>query len=156
MREFINLCKEYKRSDQRVEHFWKNFLNLQDKEQYYNLYIFLKKVLIVSHGQAFVGRCFSINKQVIMESQLHRSIVAQRQIFDDINSADSNGINNVKINKNMISSFQCATRRYMDALKKQRLEKQEEELKTGNKRLMLNQIVVLKAKEAKLMTEKTN
>jgi len=36
----------------------------------------------LSHGNfAFVGRVFSINKEIIIENQLVKSSVAQRQIY---------------------------------------------------------------------------
>jgi len=61
---------------------------------------FLKKVLILSHGNAFVERGFSINKEVIVENQLAKSLVAQRQIYDAIQALG--GLNNVIIDKQMI------------------------------------------------------
>ncbi|GBN33819.1 hypothetical protein AVEN_163304-1 [Araneus ventricosus] len=66
-----------------------------------NLRSFVKFILILSHGSAFVERGFSINSECLIENQLEESLVALRQIYDGVVGAG--GINDLVITKSMIN-----------------------------------------------------
>lgn len=55
----------------------------------------VKILLVLSHGQASVERGFSINKELIVENQRERSLVAQRLIVDHVRSVG--GVTKVEI-----------------------------------------------------------
>lgn len=57
----------------------------------------LKKILILSHGNAFVERGFSINKEIEIENQINRSIVAQKRVYNAVQAVG--GLDRVEINK---------------------------------------------------------
>lgn len=60
-REVLECFKQFDRSNQRLDNFWYNFIvTMNESEKLLN---FLKKILILSHGNAFVKRGFSINKE---------------------------------------------------------------------------------------------
>lgn len=97
---FKSSCKEYDRNDQRIDAFWKT--HLEGLDAYKNLFSFLKKVLILSHGQAFVERGFSINKNLIVENQLAQSLVAQRHVYDAVK--DAGGVKSLEVTKKMLAA----------------------------------------------------
>ncbi|KAJ8886392.1 hypothetical protein PR048_012603 [Dryococelus australis] len=77
--------KQYKRSD-RFDHFWKSVLRNSDSSKV--LVAFIQKVLIFSHGNAFVERVFSISKEIIVDNQLARSLIAQHQVNDGVQALE--------------------------------------------------------------------
>ena len=81
----------------------------------------MKKILILSHGQATVERGFSINSQLLVEHLKEESVVAQRIVYDSIST--SGGVCSVPITKSMLSYAQAARQKYMahlDDLKRKR------------------------------------
>gem|GEM_PF-6826146 len=94
-REVLECIKQFDRLNQSLDIFWYNLIVTMNGSK--KLLSFLKKVLILSHGNAFVERGFSINKEVIVENQLAKSLVAQRQVYEAIQALG--GLNNVIIDK---------------------------------------------------------
>ncbi|XP_033214510.1 uncharacterized protein LOC117171370 isoform X1 [Belonocnema kinseyi] len=74
--------KPYDRKKERLDTFWMSVLTDYGASDL--LVSFMKKTLILSHGNAFVKRGFSINKELIVENHLSRSLVAQRQVYDAV------------------------------------------------------------------------
>ena len=151
-KEVIDLCKQFVRENNRIDHFWRNLL--QGRDNFQNLYVFLKKIFILSHGQAFVERGFSINKECSVENQLPRSLISQRQVYDGLKAAG--GLTKLTIDKKMILSYRNARDMYGKALEKQLSEKEQENAKIAEKRSLFTKISELKAKKVKLLTDKTN
>lgn len=82
-----------------MDYFWSDVL--KGKEKFENLYNFIKKmVFILSHGQAFVERGFSINKELIVENQVNVSLIAQRRVYDGIKSAG--GVHSILVYKRIL------------------------------------------------------
>ena len=74
------------------------------------LWEIVRKVLLLSHGQATVERGFSCNKEVIVENQKENSLIARRIIKDHIRSVG--GIDKVDITKEMIAFARGSKSRY--------------------------------------------
>ena len=70
----------------------------------------IKIVLVLSHGNAVVESGFSINSDVLVENLKEESGVAQRQVFDGIQS--SGGISEVVITPSMMSYVRSSHSRY--------------------------------------------
>ncbi|XP_043473844.1 uncharacterized protein LOC122505991 [Leptopilina heterotoma] len=120
-------CKDYKRSE-RLDTFWMTILNFNDSSL--EIKKFLKLVLLLSHGNAFVERGFSVNKEMVIENQKKSSLIALRQVYDGI--VAEGGLTNVSITSKMIDRVQFSRRDYMDALKKEKKQTandREEDLK---------------------------
>jgi hypothetical protein len=101
---------------ERLDHFWKSILVNNNCSS--RLLNFFKKILLVSHGNAFVERGFSVNKEVIVENQVPKSLVAQRQVYDGVMAAG--GLEKVVISKQMINRVRHAKHEYSDALAEQK------------------------------------
>ena len=76
LKEFKNLCpkpdvilsrKAYDKENERLDHFWRSLIAAHKGSD--ALWNFLKKVFILSQGNAFVERGFSINKEIIVKNQ---------------------------------------------------------------------------------------
>ena len=89
---------------------------LHDKmcTRYPSLWMAVRMALLLSHGQATIERGFSINKEVIVENQQSKSLIARRLIKDHIIQAG--GILQVNITKQMMISVRNARSRYRQYL----------------------------------------
>lgn len=106
----------------------------------------------MSHGNAFVERGFSINKEVIVENQLAKSLVAQRQVYDAIQSLG--GLDNIIIDKEMLHKARNARSLYNEALEEIRKEKQIKVNENSNKKKLIDEIDELKNKRLKVIAER--
>lgn len=114
-RSVRNDCKVYKRSD-RLDTFWFSILNSNNCSS--DLKKCTKLVLLISHGNAFVERGFSVNKEMILQNLKKYSLVALRQVYDGI--AADGGIKNVNISQKMIESVVFSRREYVAAREKEK------------------------------------
>ena len=73
-------------------------------------------VMMLSHGNAFAERGFSINKEVIIDNLSEQSLVAQRQVYDAI--MHHGGIQKIDISKKLIHAVRNASSLYQEAQKK--------------------------------------
>ncbi|KAJ8896618.1 hypothetical protein PR048_001962 [Dryococelus australis] len=107
--------KQFKRSD-RLDHVWMSVLRNSDFSKV--LIAVIQKVLIISHGNAFVERGFSMNKEIIVDNQLTRSLIAQRQVYNGVQALG--GLKNVEITKKSILKMRNAGSLYSQALDNQK------------------------------------
>lgn len=112
--------KSFKRSETRLDHFWFKVIEMYGFDNYSNLFHFIKTVMILAHGNAFLERGFSINNECIVENQKEKSLIAQRIICDSINNTE-HPIEKFVIDKKLL---QCV--RSSKSLYKQELEKEKE------------------------------
>ena len=84
------------------------------------LWMCIKRLLLLSHGQASVERSFSINKNVSTNNLSPETLVSRRTILDYIHHVG--GIQNVQINNQIINAVQNA-----HSCNKAHLEKQRQE-----------------------------
>lgn len=144
------IMKNFDRKKERLDHFWRKIWIDNDSSKL--LINFLKKVLLISHGNAFVERGFSVNKEVVVENQKPKSLVAQRRIYDGIQIVG--GVENVEITKNMILKFRSARKEYAEHLEQQKKENEEKGKENSKKRQISEQVEELKEKKRKILTEK--
>jgi hypothetical protein len=93
-RQFQALCDQavgnlsskftsYSRSD-RLDHFYYSILRkVADSAEMWSV---VKTVLVPSHGNATVESGFSVNDSILVENMHEESIVAQRQVYDAVQS----------------------------------------------------------------------
>ena len=55
-------------------------MRLNDKE----IYTVCKVILVLSHGQSFTERGFSINKEVVDDNMKQKSLISQRIVYDTV------------------------------------------------------------------------
>lgn len=158
-KEFKDFCskrgalesfKQFDRLSQKLDNFWYNLIVTMNGSQ--KLLNFLKKILILSHGNAFVEKGFSINKEVIVENQLAKSLVAQRQVYDAIQALG--GLDNIVIDKQMILKIRNARSLYNEGLKEAKKKSETEANENLNKRRLVAEIDDLKKKRLKIIAEK--
>ena len=73
--------EKFKRHKDRLD----DFFMKAEIGSYKNLFSILKLVLELSHGQANVERCFSVNNNVLKFSMSENSIVSRKLIIDHMN-----------------------------------------------------------------------
>jgi len=75
----------FDRAEERLDEF---FIKKTDILGYKNLLPILKLVLVLSHGQANVERCFSVNNSVLKINMSEKSITSRKLIIDHMKTRD--------------------------------------------------------------------
>lgn len=97
---------------------------------YAELWSFVEKLLLLSHGQATVERGFSIKKEVEMCNMTEDTIVAQRLICNYVRMCG--GVVKVPLTKELLNECATARSRYRIFLEDER--KKKEKTKQTDKR----------------------
>jgi len=119
--------------------------------EYADLFVVVKFVMILSHGNASVESGFSVNGDMLVENQHEESLVAQRQIYDGVRNLG--GLLKVKIDKRMQQYARGAHSRYQAAMQAKKAVHLEEQQKVAARKRVAESIKVLKEKKAKLTAE---
>ncbi|CAH0549771.1 unnamed protein product [Brassicogethes aeneus] len=141
-----NEMKNYSRKETRLDHLWMKILGSMDEFQ--NLKIFVKMILILSHGNAAVERGFSVNKECLVENQKEASLIAQRHVYDAV--MERGGILKTEVNQSMVHAFQNSHSRYTEMLKEQRQRKETEIVQEEKKRQISREVRELEKEKVSL------
>merc|ERR1711874_542253 len=112
--EFENFV--FHKEEYRLDEFY--YRLMYNKSQYTHAWEIVRKLLVLSHGQAAVERGFSINKHCSMVNQSEDSLVARRFVRDHSNYAG--GIENVIVTPGMVTDCKAAGRKYNAHLEKKK------------------------------------
>ena len=114
----------------------------------------VKKLLIISHGQATVERGFSINSELIVENMAEKSVVAQRQVYDGISHYGAP--ETVSVTKSMLTYTQGARQRYIAYLDQQKESASKQKLSEDSnlkRKHETDRLRELKSKRQRLATD---
>ena len=81
-----------------------------------------KVVCMLSHGQSFRERGFSVNKEVIDHNMKEKSITSQCTVYDGIQQHSSNKVSDFPISAEMRKSCSLSHQWYKDDLEKKKKE----------------------------------
>ena len=81
-----------------------------------------KLIFVLSYGQSFIERGFSVTKQLMDTNMKEKSFVSQRTVYDKITS-DNISINSFAITPELWKSCMLASQRYKEELKKVKEDK---------------------------------
>ena len=99
---------------------------LADEKKYENLCYVCKIVMILSHGQSSIERGFSINKEILDNNLLEKSLISQCSIYDNFTSEHS-VLHECVTPQALIKSCNLANGRYKLALEDSKKETVETE-----------------------------
>lgn len=143
--------ENFDKSKTSLDKFWSHLL--KDKNCFKDLWIVIKLILIISHGNAAVESGFSVNKNMLVENLREDSLVKLRQVHDGLHF--NGGILGVDVhNKELINSVKLSRSRYEMAKKEALSYKSEKEKQTQLKRKLLKEINDLKNKKLMLETSR--
>jgi len=97
------------------------FLQGVINQRYPELWVFCRKLLLLSHGQATVERGFSVNKEVETCNMQEDTVIAQRLICDYVTVCG--GVLKVPLSKEMLASAASARSRYRMHLEEEKRKK---------------------------------
>ena len=100
--------KNFSIIDERLDSFYSE--KMHGRKEYASLYELVKKLLILSHGQATVERGFSVNGQVIVENLKESSVEKQRIVYDAIYHAGD--VTKIEITNSLLSYARGARQKY--------------------------------------------
>ena len=141
----------FNRSSDRLDTFYYSILG-QDPE-FTELFYVVRLVLTLSHGNACVESGFSINDDMLVENLHEDSLIAQRIVYDEVQSAG--GIASIKLDIALLSYVRGSHARYEQALSCRRKAEDDASKKLAATKRAEEQIRNLKAKKAKLMQDTT-
>ena len=137
----------FSRKEKRLDHF---YFGLVGKDPgVVELWSVIKIVLTLSHGNASVKSGFSINGSILVENMHEESVVAQRVVYDGIQSVG--GIMNINIDKKLLQYVRGSRARYMDELKRKREQKAKDESQNDERKRAAQTLKMLKSKKAKVL-----
>jgi hypothetical protein len=122
---FKDKFKQFTR-DEDLSRFYAELLAGNDR--YKELWTVVKLVMVLSHGNAAVEGGFSINKDLLIDSLLEETVVAQRVVFDAIRNAAMD-VKNIDITAKMVSGVRQSSAAYKASLEvkqKQQTEAQQQ------------------------------
>ena len=144
-----------KKVAKRIDDYWVEVCGIRDetgKKKYSNLWILVKCIMLISHGNADPERGFSINKHMLAihgTSLGEQTIVAIRLIKDYV--VQCGGIGKVPLSDKLLQSCKLARSRYgADLEEKRKLAEKEEKARLAAKAAME---AAEAAKEAKKKNE---
>lgn len=140
----------FSRSKVRLDEFWMALLSNSEQENQH-LRCFVKKILILAHGNALLERGFSINDECLVENLLEESLVAQRVVYDAIHAAG--GSANVNITASMLQYAKSAHSVYCRSLEDKKNETTQAEQEKQRKRVADTAIKELEAKKKKIQAD---
>lgn len=141
----------FSRSRDRLDAFYFDIIG-QDTE-YADLFSVVRLVLTLSHGNASVESGFSVNADMLVENLHEDSLVAQRIVYDGVQSAG--GVTSVNIDNAMLSYVRGSHARYQEALKRKREAESELDKQQAGQKRAAEHIKLLTAKKAKLVQDTT-
>ena len=100
---------------------------LGQEKKYLKLWEVVRKLFLLSHGQATVERSFSVNKDVSLSEQniSEHNLVARRIVKDHIHHVG--GLRGVVITKELLNSAQSGRQRYHAYLEERKNEKEKKD-----------------------------
>lgn len=104
---------------------------MQQSEDYQNLWVVTRKILVLFHGQSAVEGGFSVNQDIMLDNMSEKTVVAQRQVFCAIKNYG--GALKVPISENMLKSVRAASTRRRLALEEQRKKDKDNEISRKRK-----------------------
>ncbi|KAJ8666914.1 hypothetical protein QAD02_008576 [Eretmocerus hayati] len=123
----------------RLDSFWMKLIANHGESNYSNLIYLLKKVFILSHGNAALERGFSVNKECLADNQTEGSLVARRIICDTINATEKDAHEYI-IDKDLINDVKSSSSRYKSDLAKKQKNKEENDERVKKEKAKATQI----------------
>jgi hypothetical protein len=121
--------------------------------QYANLWPVVRFLLTLSNGQASLERGFSVNKELIVENQKEKSLIARRLVCDHIKEVG--GVCKVEINKKMLQYAANARHEYRAHLEEEAAKRRDSQCALKRKAVE-EQIVDLKIKRKRVEQDITS
>ena len=132
----------------RLDIFFAQFL--AENDSYNNLWTICKIIFILSHGQSFTERGFSINREVIDHNMQGESLTSQRLVYDSIHSGGSQ-LSDFQITPALRKSCLLSYQKY----KLEQKKAEEKESNSADLKRKLKHDEIQKVKKQKLDLEAT-
>ena len=111
----------------------------------------MKKVVILSHGNALAERGVSTNKKLLQDNLMEESIVLLRHAHDGIKEAG--GVDHFEVSASMLSFCRSAYRRSVNAQELRKQNEAKENKETEKKKKLEKELKGLETKKRQLSEE---
>lgn len=133
----------------RLDDFWLDVI--PKTAEFTELRSFLKMILILSHGNAFSERGFSVNKEVLIDNLCEESLIAQRRVYDAL--LYHGGVQKIEITKSLLHAARNAHNFYQEALKKKKAEQDAKSRQKAEKRKSSEKLKELEKRKKKILDD---
>lgn len=152
--EYINfikndsVVKELKNFDSKKHQLDTYLMKICNEQKSSNNFIdFVKRTLILFHGNAAVERSFSFNNEFLVENLTEQSLISQRCVHDFIINSNNGNVKDIQITKEMIAAFKSSSANRTQALKEKRENESDEKRR---KRKLEEEAAELKLKKKEI------
>ena len=138
--------------EHRLDDLWFDVIPNESGDSFAPLIHFLKMVLILSNGNAFVERGFNINKETLIENLKNESLVGQRRVYDAL-QYNGKKVHDFTVNKSLIHAARNSHDLYDQALKREKAEEDKNVQKKTQKRQTSEKLKEIERKKKKVLED---
>ncbi|XP_077511308.1 uncharacterized protein LOC144121784 [Amblyomma americanum] len=155
-RSYVEVCslssvqvalRSFDRKEQRLDALWFELCSRDHKE----LFLFVKLILCMSHGNAAVERGFSVNKECLVENLKEESLIAQRVVYDAVSAVG--GVAKIDVTNTMMQMVRGANARWKEELQRKRQERLDASDAERKKKRVAALVKELQHKKQKLISD---
>ena len=126
---------------------WPFLMRLSDNKE---LCTMCKVIFVLSHGQSFTERGFSIDKEVVGDNMKGRHLISQRIVYDTLQSCYDGKVLDFQVTSELKKACRLAYQKYKPELENTRVAKKEDNVNCKRK---LKQEEIQNIKKQKLNVE---
>ena len=126
---------------------WPFLMRLSDNKE---LSTMCKVIFVLSHGQSFTERGFSIDKEVVGDNMKGRHLISQRIVYDTLQSCYDGKVLDFQVTSELKKACRLAHQKYKPELENTRVAKKEDNV---NRKRKLKQEEIQNIKKQKLNVE---
>ena len=126
---------------------WPFLMRLSDNKE---LCTMCKVIFVLSHGQSFTERGFSIDKEVVGDNMKGRYLISQRIVYDTLQSCYDGKVLDFQVTSELKKACRLAHQKYKPELENTRVAKKEDNV---NRKRKLKQEEIQNIKKQKLNVE---
>lgn len=108
--------------------------------------------MILSHGNAALERGFSVNKEILVENQQERSLIAQRRICDAFHSSGVK-VEDFEVSKELIEDVRKSHSTYQSVLAEDKKNKEKLRQSEKNKEDLTEALAKIEVEREKIMSD---
>jgi hypothetical protein len=124
---------------------------LESNESFGHLWVVVKIVLVLLHGQAAVESGFSINEDILVENLTEKSVIAQRVVLNALQYYG--GVLKVPLTTELYNSFKSASRRRNVALEERRSRIEKDKMSNKRKHELDGKLAKIESDKANLLKQ---
>lgn len=140
----VSKCASFNWRKDRLDQFIFSIIDIGNFD-FHTLFLnFVKKILLLFHGNSDVERGYSINDECLIENMMNESLIAQRSTYSALNGIE---LKSFVVSKKLVQYAKNASAKRQEHLK---LKKREEESQVNERKRLAKELFELEIKKRKI------